>query len=148
MEAKIIATSLFKYHAADWNGVNESGYMPIDDKVLVLCDTAPEVTAGGIALTPDVVEKQALAAESGVIIACAEGAFVWTGDRTRPYQGRKPVPGDRIRMQRYSGQHYTGDDGKMYRIMDDRCVAAIEMTNAEKRAERERAQQAREKVKA
>lgn len=146
MQPKIIATSLYKYHEAEWDGTNGAGFIPTDDKIIVLCDTAPERTAGGIDLTPDVVEKQALAAESGVIIAIADGAFVWTGDRTRPYQGRKPVVGDRIRMQRYSGQHYLGADGRVYRIMEDRNVGAIEMTNTEKREDRVRALKAREKV--
>jgi co-chaperonin GroES (HSP10) len=98
--------------------------------VLVLPDEYMTTSPGGV-IVPDVVTDQnALAAESGTLIAIGTGAFVWTATG-RPWSGPKPQVGDRIRMQRYSGQIQAGRDQHAYRLMTDTCIGAVEAAYAE-----------------
>ena len=129
MQQKLLKSSqLGEFAPAEYNGKNESGYEPIGDRVLVLPDTAAEKTAGGVELTADFVDRMTQAAETGVIIAYGADAFRWNFDRTRPWEAYKPLPGDRCYIQRYSGQVLLGEDGRLYRLMDYACIAAVKMS--------------------
>jgi chaperonin GroES len=66
-----------------------------------------------------------MAAETGVIVALGDDAFLWNGDRTRKWEGVKPKVGDRVYIQRYAGQVMLGEDSEFYRIMDANCIAAV-----------------------
>lgn len=114
---------------ARFNGVNCSGYHPIGDHILVLPDQASDMSSGGIAIPAEAVERHTMAAETGVIVAIGDDAFLWNGDRTRKWEGTKPKAGDRIYMQRYSGQVMLGDDGEFYRVMDANCIAAVKINS-------------------
>lgn len=128
MQSRLLKSSQqHEFVAAQFSGTNDSGYQPLGDNVLVAPDTAAEKTSGGIHLTPDSVEKMTLAAETGVIVALASDAFLWSADRTRKWEGLKPKVGDRVYVQRYSGQLLLGKDQKIYRVMSDTCVAAVEI---------------------
>ena len=114
MQSKLLKSSqLGEFKPAQWNGVNESGYEPLGDCVLVLPDEAADMTSGGVLLTADNVERHSLAAETGVIIAIGLDAFRWTPDKTRPWEAPKPKPGDRVYLKRYAGQVMLGEDGKL-----------------------------------
>lgn len=131
MKPRLLKSSqLGEFIPAEYNGQNESGYDPIGDRVLMLPDTASDMTSGGIALTADHVDRTTLAAETGVIVAMGDDAFRWNFDRTRPWEGPRPKPGDRIYVQRYSGQVMLGEDGKFYRLMDYGCVGAVKVNSA------------------
>jgi chaperonin GroES len=119
-----------EFKLADYNGTNESGYQPLGDSVLVAFDVASDVTSGGIILPEDMTEKMTLSAETGVIVALGSDAFLWNGDRTRKWEGTKPHPGDRVYMERYSGQLLHGDDGKIYRLCSDKCIGAVRAETA------------------
>lgn len=126
MQPKLLKSSaMHEYVPATWSGKNESGYEPIDEIVLVLPDSASDKTSGGVHLTGDAVERMTMAAETGVIVALAEGAFRWNAGRSRPWAGYRPEPGDRVYMQRFSGQVLLGEDGKFYRACSDNCIAAV-----------------------
>lgn len=125
MEAKRIAVANFHYVEAQWGGENTSGFTPLADSVVIMCDHAPDSTAGNLLITPDMQLKQQMMAETGVVVAIGEGAFMWLSDRTRPWEGVKPKVGDRVVFERYAGREQTGLDGNQYRIMSDRCVAAL-----------------------
>jgi chaperonin GroES len=112
---------------AEYSGKNESGYMPLGDMVLIAFDKAADTTSGGISLPENIVERMDLASESGVIVALGSEAFRWIADRTREWQGYKPQPGDRVYMERYSGQLIKGVDGKTYRLATDKCVGAVKI---------------------
>lgn len=124
MEAKLFKTALASFIPVEWNGTNDSGWQPIGDRVLILPDQAAEVVRG-IHLPQDVVERHSLAAEAGVLVALGDGAFEWNSDRVTPFTGRKPVPGDRVHIHRYSGQLIMGKDGINYRVLDSQEVGAI-----------------------
>lgn len=101
-----------------------SEVIPVGRFVLVKMDTAAEVTSGGIALTASQVERDTMASESGLVVEIADGAFRTNADGTA-YVGRKPVPGDRVFVEKYAGSILTVDDGTVYRLMADTCIHGI-----------------------
>ena len=126
MQPKIIKTLQAEYEAIEWNGKNECGYEPLGDRVLVLPDKAATQTSGGIYIDDTMVERLNLSSRSGVIVATGEDAFSWSADRMRPWGvARKPQPGDRVYFEKFSGVDIIGNDGKAYRVMDDKCIGAI-----------------------
>ena len=125
MKSRIYETPLGKFEEAIYPGRNTSRLTPLGEFVLVLFDKAPEKTAGGIFLTDSTKESNSEASEAGVIIELGDDAFQWNYDRSRPFTGRKPQPGDRIYFERYAGAVHHGKDGVKYRLMQDRCVAAV-----------------------
>ena len=125
MQPKLLKTGQAEYLHSEWGGVNGSGYIPLDDKVLILPDIASSRTSGGVELPPEMVERATMASETGVIVAVGDGAFIWNSDRTAKWTGRRPQSGDRVYMQRYAGQLLHGDDGLQYRVMDYKCIGAI-----------------------
>lgn len=127
MIPKVVKTEHAAYKVREWAGTDTSRLTPIGDTVIVLPDEAADkVGAKGLIVAPtDVVERMSEAAETGIIVAIAEGAFVWSADRMRPFEGTKPKPGDRIHFARYTGQKVIGADGLTYRVMVDKSVLAI-----------------------
>lgn len=124
METKLFKTSIAEYTPAEWTGKNESGVLPVGDRVLIKTDVSPEVIRG-ITYTPDVIARHTMAAEAGVLVAKGEGAFKWNADKMTPFVGRSPEPGDRVCVERYSGQVIKGDDGATYRLMESLSIGGI-----------------------
>lgn len=125
MAGRLITGDQREFVVAAWDGVNRSGYRPLDDKVLVLMDEHADVTSGGIMLPQTAAERQTLASESGTIVAIGPAAFVWNDDGNRKWVGEVPAPGDRVYVERYAGQVIQGRDGNSYRLMGQRCVGAV-----------------------
>ena len=131
MKPRLYETPLGKFEEAQYPGGNYSGYSPVGEFVLVLYDKSPEKTAGGVILADTTRENNSEASEAGIIVELGDDAFQWNYDRSRPFSGRKPEPGDRIFFERYAGSVIHGTDGVKYRIMQDRCIAAIANPAAE-----------------
>lgn len=128
MKSRLVKSSKsVEFVAATWNGSNESGYQPLGDMVLIAPDSASSKSSGGVEFTATHVARETMAAESGVIVALGSDAFLWNADRTRRWEGMKPEPGDRVHMQRYSGQEILGKDGTVYRLCEQNCIGAIEI---------------------
>lgn len=125
MKPNLIMTPLGQYEPAKWKGKNESGHHPIAERVLILPDGAADQTSGNVFVPEHIQERMAMAAENGVLVEAAVDAWTRSADRTGPYQGRRPEPGQRVSFQRYSGQIHHGKDGKTYRVMDDICISGI-----------------------
>lgn len=119
MQPRLLKTTVAQYQPAVYDGTNQSGYQPIGDKILVLPDQAAEKTSGGVFIDPVSTERLTLAAETAVLVALGEYTFVNFAE------GTVPKAGDRVYLERYSGQVMLGDDGQVYRLCDDRCVGAI-----------------------
>lgn len=120
MEQKLVKTEIAEYERAVWAGSNKSGVKPISDKVLVQPDKAAGAF-GSIHIPEDMQRRHSLAAESGLLVAVGPQAFSGI-----PHMIHRPQPGARVFIERYSGQVIRGVDGEMYRLMDDKCVAAVE----------------------
>lgn len=125
MQPKLLKTTVAEYLPAVWEGKNESGWEPVGDRVIILPDVAAEQTTGKIYLDAGTRERATMAADTGLLIALGDAAFAWNSDRTRPYDGRKPKPGERVTFERYAGQLVLGDDGSVYRVCDDKCIAGV-----------------------
>src|SRR5581483_4523344 len=126
LQPKIITDGGQHYDMVEWAGCNTSGIKPFGDRVLVLPDQ-PATKYGSILLPAVEIERAALAAETGVLVASGDGAWYWNSDRTRKYEGTKPVPGDRVYFERYAGAQYKGRDGIVYRLMDDKAIGGFQV---------------------
>ena len=124
MEPRLIKGTQAEYVPARWSGKDTSGIRVVGKTVLVLMDECSPTSTGGIALPDDLIERMSMAAESGVIVACAPGAFLLNEDMT-PWTGEKPKPGERVYVEKYAGKLVKGADGKTYRIMDYGCIGAV-----------------------
>lgn len=124
MQPKLIKTSLGTYTPAEWTGTNDSGWHVVGDRILVLPDQAAE-QSGGIHLPQDVVARMTMSAEGGLVVSVGDGAFKWNSDKVTPFEGRKPEPGDRVCIEKFSGQLLHGKDGKVYRLMESACIGAL-----------------------
>lgn len=130
MEERILTTVHGIYHAPQWDGKNRSKIAPVCDKVVVLCDEAVQ-QVGSVLLPDQAREMQGLASTTGVLVAVGPQAFAYDSDRLVRWEGDRPRPGDRIYYTKYAGQEYTGWDGKLYRLMQDRSVGGIEIADDE-----------------
>lgn len=127
MAGRILTKDNQEFETAVWDGENRSGWQPLDDKVLVLMDEHTELTKGGIIVMSQIADRQTLAGITGVIVALGPTAFRWSDDLARAWTGYKPQPGDRVYVDRYSGQLVNGRDGRQYRLMSQSCVGAVEI---------------------
>lgn len=125
MQAKLFKTTLAQFKPAIFSGTDTSGLNPIGDRVLVLPDKSAEKMESGLHLPEDIVARHTLAAEAGVLVAVGDGAFKWNADRSTPFYGRTPKVGDRVAIERYSGQLFHGLDGEIYRLMESACIGAV-----------------------
>lgn len=121
-----LITTQFGQYLAQYSGENHSGIIPLCDKVLVLCDQPAQMTSGGIMIPDDAQEKIGYAATTGVLVAVGPQAFAYDSRRLVYWEGDRPKAGDRVIFTKYSGIEYDGRDGLMYRLMEDRCIGAIE----------------------
>ena len=125
MKPKLLMTPLGQYEPVKWDGNNASGFRPFGDRVMVLPDTAAEQTTGLVFLTEEMQERNSWAAETGVLVGIGEGAWYWNSDRTRRFEGKKPEVGQRVGFERYAGSVRHGKDGRLYRVMDDKCISDL-----------------------
>jgi len=90
---------------------NESGWKPVEYKVLVFPHAVEEVSKGGIILATAAVEKEKHAQSEGTIVAVGDMSF------TDPTWPNPPVAGDIVLFDRYAGSLIKGKDGKEYRLI-------------------------------
>jgi co-chaperonin GroES (HSP10) len=124
-EGRLITGDQREFVVAAWSGTNESGYQPLDDKVLVLMDEHATETAGGVYIPDHAAARQTMASETGVIVAMGAAAFEYDDDVRRKWVGHRPEPGDRVYVSRYAGQLLQGVDGRTYRLMSQACIGAV-----------------------
>lgn len=101
---------------------NPSGIAPVEFKCLIrqeLSDTEKRAEASGLALPPELREREAMAGVRATLLAIGGNAF-------EDWKGQKPKPGDRIYTAKYSGIEVIGEDGGKYRLVNDKdCLAII-----------------------
>ena len=119
-------TSVGQYDLVVWDGTNGFGFDPVCDKVLILPDQ-PSGIVGSVIIPDTIQENIGAAATSGVLVAIGDQAFAYDSRRLVLWAGRRPQIGSRVLFQKYAGEEYTGKDGLLYRIMDDRAIGGIEI---------------------
>lgn len=115
---RLITGDQREFITAEWSGTNESGWIPLGDKVLILMDEHADQTAGGVFIPEPMRDRQSMAAESGVVVAVGPRAFM-------DQKELDVVEGDRVAVERYAGQVVQGWDSRQYRLMSDSCVGAV-----------------------
>jgi chaperonin GroES len=101
---------------------NESGILPIEYKVLVQPVEVDEKTKGGIIIPDQTKERDQYAQMQGVLVASSPHAFTYENWENVP---GKPKPGDKVLFAKYAGAVVDGKDGKKYRLVNDKDVAAV-----------------------
>lgn len=96
---------------------NPSGIDPSLDRVLVYPESLEEVTPGGLVIPMTILEDHMQAQTAGNLVAV--GPDSWTD-----YSGPAAKVGDRVMFAKYAGQIVLGEDGKEYRILNDRDITA------------------------
>jgi chaperonin GroES len=90
---------------------NDSGFQPIEDRVLVRLIEVEETTQGGIVIPSQTRDSANMADVHGYLVAAGEEGL------TRMNHNGVQV-GDLIVFAKYSGDVYIGEDGLRYRIMN------------------------------
>ena len=90
----------------------EGGFEPANNKVLILPDPVPTRSAGGIEYPKELVEKEEFAQIFGTLVAV--GPDAWKDGRTPGAE-----LGDRVMIAKFTGQLFTGPDGRRYRVIHD-----------------------------
>jgi co-chaperonin GroES (HSP10) len=105
--------------------VNKSGLQPVEYKILVLPEQAEETDevlksakAAGLALIEKTTEREKLAQVKGKLIAVGGNAF-------EDWAGQVPQVGDVVWFAKYAGYVVKGDDGKEYRLANDKDISAL-----------------------
>lgn len=101
---------------------NTSGIAPTEFNVLIMPEVVEERTAGGIIKPQDVREREQAAAIKGRIVAASPLAFTY---EDWPDPSARPKVGDRVLIAKYAGLTVEGADGKQYRVLKDKDVAAL-----------------------
>jgi chaperonin GroES len=94
---------------------NESGYHPIDDRVLIKTIPIEKKTAGGIMLPDTTKDAEDMAQIHGHLVAGGADAI-----ERLAKQGIQP--GQMVVFAKYSGLPFTGLDEQAYRIMNAKDV--------------------------
>lgn len=105
--------------------MNTSGIKPVEYKVLVLPDDIDETDetmrrakAAGLEIVQNIKEREQMAQIKGTLVAVGGNAF-------EDWKGEKPESGQRVMIAKYAGLVAKGDDGKDYRLCNDKDIAAM-----------------------
>lgn len=121
-----LSTQFGTYDLVEWTGQNRSGIQPMCDKVLILPDQASGMV-GNIIIPDSILATLGAAAMTGVLVALGDQAFAYDSRRLTRWQGERPSVGSRVWFAKFAGEEYTGKDGLLYRVMEDRSLAGFEI---------------------
>lgn len=106
--------------------MNASGIIPLDHRVLIKQDAAKE-KIGNIILPPSKVEEEKFATTNATVIAV--GSLAWCEARHDAHRYGVEFPeikaGARVKVGKYAGTRYTGEDGEEYTIVNDEDVIGL-----------------------
>jgi len=93
---------------------------PILHRIILKLDSIEEVTAGGIVIPKEFVDKERKAVEIGTIISIGDTVF-------KDYGGSIDTVkvGDRVLIAKYSGKDVEDIDGTKYVVINDEDVLVI-----------------------
>lgn len=98
---------------------NPTGINPVEYKVLIMLEPVEEKTEGGIYRTAEGQEREQAAGTSALLVAVGGNAF-------SDWDGRIPVPGDLVLLNKYAGSPpKAGDFRNLYRICNDKDICAV-----------------------
>lgn len=105
---------------------NTSGIMPLDHRVLILQDAAPE-KVGSIIMPPSETDKQKFAMTNATVIAVGTLAWCEAKHDARNFGVDFPAiaAGSRVKVGKYAGERYEGDDGVEYTMVKDEDIIGL-----------------------
>lgn len=116
---------------------NESGITPSGNRVLVKPDDIEKKTSGGIIIPDTTADQHMLSQSIGTLIAVGpdswqhvtetvyelvDGSMKPVRKMVRGYSEPFAKPGDRVAFAKFGGLQVEGEDGKVYRILNDEDV--------------------------
>lgn len=105
------------------------GFDPVEYNVVIAPEVVETKTTGGLYLPDSVKETNELAQVRGLLVAVSPLAFnfdAWPEAEMH----KRPKPGDHVIYGKYTGILIKGDDGREYRLVNDKSVAAVVRTDA------------------
>lgn len=103
---------------------NTSQINPTEYKVLIAPIVVDEKTKGGIILPDEHKDREQFAQMQGTLIAVSPLAFTYA-DAEAWGKAQKPKPGDKVMFAKFAGAAIKGMDGKDYRLVNDKDIAAV-----------------------
>ena len=103
---------------------NPSQINPTEYKVLISAIEVEEKTKGGIILPDEHKDRVQFAQMEGILVAVSPLAFTYA-DESAWGDAEKPKPGDKVLFAKFAGAVVKGMDGKDYRIVNDKDIAAV-----------------------
>lgn len=100
--------------------INESGIVPVEYRCLVEQQNVPEKTKSGLYIPESEREKRQHAEEKCLLVAVGGNAF-------EDWKGIKPSPGFLVFVARHTGSNVEGENGIMYKLINDKDITAIVM---------------------
>jgi chaperonin GroES len=101
--------------------MNTSGILPTEYKVLIYPKQVDERTKGGIIIPDESKDREQFAQMEGTLVARSPLAFTYDDWKS----ASPPSVGDRVLFAKFAGAKVTGKDGKEYRLVNDKDVAAV-----------------------
>lgn len=101
---------------------NESGIYPVEYRVLIKPVEVDE-KIGSVFIPQTTQERDQYAQMKGTLVAVSPLAFTY--DDWKDNSAAKPKPGDQVLFAKYAGAVVDGKDGKKYRIVNDKDIAAV-----------------------
>lgn len=101
--------------------MNTSGINPTGHNVVVKIEKAEERTAGGIIMPDQLLARENLASQKGMMVAAGPTA----GDYAAWPEGTAFIPvGSRVLIAKFAGVEIKGNDGMDYRVCEDKDILA------------------------
>ena len=98
--------------------MNESGIKPVGPRVLVYPLPVEKTTASGIVIADATTGKEQFAQIEAEVVEC--GSEAWY-DSAEPWAQE----GEKVLIGKFTGLLRKGEDGKDYRIIQDRDIIAV-----------------------
>lgn len=117
----------FKHKPWPALGDLDPGIEALEYNVVVLMPELQEKTKSGIILADDTKDRESTGETVAMIASISPMAFSfaeWPRDRDGRlmYEDRIPRAGDVVRIKKYAGSEWKGDDGRNYRIVNDKEI--------------------------
>lgn len=105
----------------------DPGIEALEYNVVVLMPEIQEKTSSGIILADDTKDRESTGETVAMIASISPMAFSfaeWPRDRDGRlmYEDRIPREGDVVRIKKYAGTEWKGDDDRNYRIVNDKEI--------------------------
>lgn len=104
--------------------MNKTGIKPVEYKVLIKVDEVKDKSSGGIFLPTNVLEREQIAHDRGILIDCGGMAF-------SDWKGGGPSVGEKVIFNKYAGSviQFRPDERERvmerYRLCNDKDICAI-----------------------